>query len=524
MVVSVSAASEQVLVRAPWVASRTYEDERGSFSALSNAKTHEFMTFENEASVLWSLIDEGTTENDLISKSKALGVSESLNDFIELLKDAELLETELSKSSRMNIKPSQRPGIMKRGASVPQENSSFNEIETAIQDRAIATGALWIFFWEITYRCNEQCVHCFNPGAAHKPGDKSGRKKAAELKRDQIIPLLDDLVKIGVFRLVLSGGEIFVHKDIFFILEEAQKRGFQVHLYTNGLLLTEEKLQRVASFWPDTVSISLYSDDPVKHDAITRVKGSFNKSTKALNLLKEWGIRATVKAPLMNSTAYDWKALDAIAEETGSRIAFDSMISAGNDMNQDPTQLNMDMIQVIELAATPGSPIFVGDKTNNFGKKSKSLKREVCGAGVTLMSMTPEGTVTPCCALPLDVGSVREQSFKEIWESRNSSVQKPIVRPEKLPPEEKVSRTPTTLAEWRSIKLENYEECGTHDRCSWCDKCPGAALNETGNVFSASSVQCKIATGKMEAAKMLERGMTLNEIIREVNLISDSAV
>lgn len=526
-------------IRSSWVSSRTYKDKQGSFSAISNTKTHEFLTLEDEASEIWKILEVGADYEYLKSFALKIDAQDSLDDFINELIEAELITNCTERVQReglifdnpvsLEVNEVPKPITLEN---VTKEDMAYARIESEIQDRAIKAGALWSFFWEITYRCNEKCLHCFNPGAAHAPSEKA-RRDTSELSKDEIKILLDELVEIGVFRLILSGGEVFVHKDFFFILEEAHKRAFQIHIYTNGLLLSDSRLEKLVRFWPDTVSVSIYSDNPILHDQVTQVKKSYEKSLLALEKLNKKGIRTTIKSPLMKSTAEGWHGVQELANKTNSRMSFDSMISAGNDGKLAPLMLNMDLKQIIELAATPGTPIFVGDKTNNYGRQKKNETEAVCGAGVSIMSITPDGGITPCCALPLSVGNFRTTGIKSVWLSRNNKVPAPAVRPSVININKNkkewipitFNRTvrdfdlttskyfePKNLAEWRSIKLENYEECGTHERCAWCHKCPGASYNESGNILSASEVQCKVAYGRMKSAQMLEAGMSIEEI------------
>src|SRR3989454_4586002 len=78
---------------------------------------------------------------------------------------------------------------------------------------------------DITYRCNERCVHCY------LDHDDHGEMTTAEIKH-----LLDQLAEAGVFILTLSGGEIFMRKDFFEILEYARKLTFCVKLKTNAVM------------------------------------------------------------------------------------------------------------------------------------------------------------------------------------------------------------------------------------------------------------------------------------------------
>ena len=79
---------------------------------------------------------------------------------------------------------------------------------------------------DLTYRCNERCVHCY------LDHDDHGEMTTAEIKH-----LLDEMAEAGVFILTLSGGEIFLRKDFFEILEYARRKlMFCVKLKTNAIL------------------------------------------------------------------------------------------------------------------------------------------------------------------------------------------------------------------------------------------------------------------------------------------------
>ena len=83
---------------------------------------------------------------------------------------------------------------------------------------------------DLTYRCNERCVHCY------LDHDDHGEMTTAEIK-----DLLDQMAEAGVFYLTISGGEILMRRDFFEILEHARARTFCVKLKTNGVLIREKE-------------------------------------------------------------------------------------------------------------------------------------------------------------------------------------------------------------------------------------------------------------------------------------------
>ena len=117
---------------------------------------------------------------------------------------------------------------------------------------------------DLTYRCNERCVHCYLDHEDH------GEMTTAEIKH-----LLDEMADAGVFILTLSGGEIFLRKDFFEILEYARlERQFCVKLKTNAIMIHERQAAQIRDIGVESIQISIYSHRPEVHDAITLVPGS----------------------------------------------------------------------------------------------------------------------------------------------------------------------------------------------------------------------------------------------------------
>ena len=88
---------------------------------------------------------------------------------------------------------------------------------------------------DLTYRCNERCVHCY------LDHDDHGEMTTAEIKH-----LLEEMADAGVFILTLSGGEIFLRKDFFELLEYARRElTFCVKLKTNAIMIREREAARL---------------------------------------------------------------------------------------------------------------------------------------------------------------------------------------------------------------------------------------------------------------------------------------
>jgi len=477
---------------------------------VSDSKSHSFATIENEYAKLW--IKMLTPGSQRVVDSV---FAENNKDYIEALHHEDILIDMSRDIECQETQPMKPPKPIQIGGKVTRKDLEYQELEEKVKQVAEEQGKLWTFFWETTYNCNEKCIHCFNPGASHHEDEKSQRN-TKRIDRSRIISLLDELRQLGVFRIVFSGGEILVSNDWEFLLSEANSRAFELHVYTNGVLLDDRNMRSLAKCWPQSVSISIYSTNPKTHDAITRTPFSHEYSIKALRDLYDAGIKTTIKSPIMKQTSAELDDLARLAESLGARISFDTMISAGNDGNLYPTSHNLTWDQLLVLALNQLSPTYVGDRSRSFGKISKDPQSPVCGAGRSIMSMAPDGRIMPCCALPIEVGDVSYESMTSIWEqaiAANNTMRLGQVRDD----HKKINK----LEDWRSVMLQDYLECGKHERCAWCHKCPGAALNETSDVYLPSEVQCRIASSRMVIAEQLENGRSENEIM---DLISNNQI
>ncbi len=155
--------------------------------------------------------------------------------------------------------------------------------------------------WELTYRCNERCSHCYldvmNPNAsAH-----------GELTTEECFSVIDQISELGALNLTLSGGEIFVRRDWYEIASYAHAKRLMLRLFTNGIMIKPQIADKIAGLHPYSVEVSLYSTKPEVHDGITGIQHSWELSTRAIRLLRERGVRTMVKTPQMRENVAEFR-------------------------------------------------------------------------------------------------------------------------------------------------------------------------------------------------------------------------
>lgn len=309
---------------------------------------------------------------------------------------------------------------------------------------------------DLTYRCNERCIHCYLDHSDH------GEMTTAEIK-----DLLDQMADAGVFYLTISGGEILMRRDFFEILEYARKRTFSIKLKTNGILIRKKEADRIKALDVESVQISIYSHIPEVHDAITKLPGSLKQSIEAVRRLRAHGIHVLLANVLMVKNASDYAGVRALAAELGAQFLIDPTITPMMDGDRSILNLNIDEAALREVFRNEA---LVGN-VEEFcappqGSDEDALDMLPCSAGHTACYVSPYGDVYPCVQFPLPSGNVRRMKFAKIW------------------------RDSPQLKEVRSITLRDMPSCSKCTHGATCTRCPGLAYLE-GNMRGPSSQDCE---------------------------------
>lgn len=153
--------------------------------------------------------------------------------------------------------------------------------------------------WMVTNACNSKCLHCRT---------NSGQPDRDELGLSDAYRLLEMLKDLGVLRLVISGGEPLVRKDIVKILKETNRLGLNVVLSTNGFLLNS---LFEADVYPNFVEVSLDHTDEEKNDWFRGFKGYTSVLINNLKILKKKGIKFRVMTTL---SRFNWEQIKELSD------------------------------------------------------------------------------------------------------------------------------------------------------------------------------------------------------------------
>ena len=308
--------------------------------------------------------------------------------------------------------------------------------------------------FEVTYRCNLACQHCYVVPAGTN-----------ELSFEEICTIIDELLENGTIALTFTGGEVFVRKDFLDILRYARSKGFVLDVLTNGTLIDPSVANKLKDLKVAKVEISLYGATSCTHDTVTQVAGSFDATIRAVNLLTELGVPVCLKTVLMSLNAHECTEIKSLANKLNADLKVIPFVTPTKNGDKSPQRLNIDHNQ-FSLYAKEFPEIIKLD----CGAVQDPADRLLCKAGMGFCSITPEGKINPCVMMPIQVGDLRADTFGRIWFSHDNE----------------------PLQRFRSIEKRELD-CAGCSNIQYCDRCAGLAYLETGNFLGSAPSACRVA-------------------------------
>ena len=421
---------------------------------------------------------------------KELDIHEdSLVDFFEQLVNVGLLTPKLFNEVELNeirkkIKQD-RIKYVKNKTIIEKLPFEVDSVESQFKDFLYSVNVPFSVMFELTYNCNEKCIHCFNPGASRNDTEKSTRGNAKELNLSDYKRIIDELAEMGVVKITLTGGDPFVKKDIWAIIQYIYDKDFALDIYTNGIYLFEnDNVSKLAKFYPRSVGISIYSGDDAVHELITRRKGSFEKSLSVIKSLTDLAIPVMVKCPITKANVKTYYTVADLADECGATIQYDLSISNSVDGDFSITKnLRIDEKAMEIVMRDPRVPLYVGVEAPGYGQQHKDPSSNLCGAGHYSVNITPDGNVYPCNALTIGLGNVNNETFSSVWYNSEE------------------------LNKLKKITLADTETCGKLPYCEYCNYCVGCSFTEYGSVLKPNTENCFVAKVRMDLALKLQKGI-----------------
>lgn len=300
--------------------------------------------------------------------------------------------------------------------------------------------------WEITLRCNLQCVHCLS---------NSGTASPSELTGDECRNLVDQLASLRVFQVNIGGGEPFLREDFLGLLENAHEKGLVTCVSTNGTLMDDGLAKRLSRLKMLYLQVSLDGATADVNDPL-RGQGTYKRILEAIQCLARHGVSFSINAVLTRTNYPQLEDLRALAYEHGAELRVSRFRPSGRG-KESRAWLAPDRDQLESFAEWLDGHDLVRTGDSFFCLTSEHRRRkglDMCGAAKMTCCISPTGDVYPCAFLqerPFLVGNVRQQSFKEMWDHS------------------------LVFAQFRNLNVETCMTCSRFDVCR--GGCPAMAYH-----------------------------------------------
>lgn len=323
---------------------------------------------------------------------------------------------------------------------------------------------------ELTDSCNERCIHCYMP--------ESLKDRSDEMDFDTVKNLLVQYRAMNGVKVVFSGGEIFLHKDLFKILELCRKLGLFVLLQTNLLILTSKILDKLKRLRIFNIQVSLYSTDPAIHDSITTKKGSCVRTMANIIRLVEADIPIIIACPVMKQNFDSIADVQAFADSLGVEVYYDYIMMAQSDGLTDKLNHRISLSQtremidfLLEHKDSFRIAIETAGSVDELVSKQFVRRRNICSILSSGLCVSPDGTVYPCPGWKdFSIGDLAQSTLSSIWSASENA--------RKL----------------RAVDMESdFEKCRNCTLRNFCDMCAVYNYNESGDMYNVSQRFCDVA-------------------------------
>ena len=322
--------------------------------------------------------------------------------------------------------------------------------------------------FELTSRCNESYI----PNAKKNSG--------SDMSLEKVKNIIDVFSDNGGLQVTLSGGEVFLHKDIIPIIKYCREKDLIITILSNLIALRDYQIPFLKQYNVSSVQVSLYSMDASVHDRITTVKGSFKKTTSAIEKLVKADVPIVISCPMMKANYKGYKEVLKYAQSIRCKVNVDviMMAQADLDTNNLANRLSVEesgevIKDIIENNADYRNAIseMASFSSLMYADRDNFVKLPLCGAGINDCCIAENGDVYPCAGWQdMVVGNVYKQNLKDIWDNSEK------------------------LRTIRAVTQGDFPQCLKCEAQDYCSRCLVRNYNESnGDMFKLNQHFCDVA-------------------------------
>lgn len=264
----------------------------------------------------------------------------------------------------------------------------------------------------LTYRCQNDCGHCYNE-----------QKEKKELSVEQWKSVLDKLWSIGVPHVVFTGGEPTLYEHIDDLVRKSEELGQVTGLITNGRNLRQPGyLKELVRIGLDHVQITVLSHHESLHDELAGCKGAWKETIDGLKVALGEDLYVSTNTTIMRAN------IDEVVETMRflvglgvKNIAFNSIIRSGkgeDTLGVGFEELKAVLLRLKEIEREHGVNMIWYSPTPycEFNPINFGLGIKQCTACSINMAIEPDGTVLPCQSYYKPLGNILTDPWDRIWD------------------------------------------------------------------------------------------------------------
>ncbi len=265
----------------------------------------------------------------------------------------------------------------------------------------------------LTYRCNNDCAHCYNSRPRDYP----------ELTTDEWIKIIDRLWELAIPHIVFTGGEPTLRDDLHLLIAHAENNGQITGLNTNGRRLSQTQyIHSLVDAGLDHVQITLESHDPDIHDQMVNRKGAWEQTVNGLKNALDSPLYVMTNTTMLQSNAHKLKAtLDYLAKTGLPTVGLNALIYSGKGLNVGTGIPESELPQLLEIARERTSAHnqrliwYTPTQYCQFDPMQLELGIKGCTAALYNMCIEPDGGVIPCQSYYYQMGNILHDPWASIW-------------------------------------------------------------------------------------------------------------
>jgi len=265
----------------------------------------------------------------------------------------------------------------------------------------------------LTYRCNNNCAHCYNARERNYPERDTQYWKQ----------IIDKLWEIGIPHLVFTGGEPTLREDLAELIHYAEQKGFITGLNTNGRKLADSVfLKSLIDAGLDHVQITLESHTAAIHDKMVSATGAWQDTVQGIKNVVNSNLYFMTNTTLLKNNHNDLKDFLVFSHELGiPTIGLNALIYSGKGNTVDTGLPESKLPELLKIAIDhthqSGQRLIWYTPTQycHFDPMQLDLGIKGCTAAYYNMCIEPDGQVIPCQSYYESLGSLIDNPWQKIW-------------------------------------------------------------------------------------------------------------